>query len=128
MFSNNNGSSFSLLGRWWENEANPTFSTHDPDARIEWFRSPEDARAKLAVLVLSDARWAKDLKVVTEEDLIQHKQKSCLEEWELAERGYYIEGYPPPTLDDWEAGGRRCYKCGGRMSGMACNDCGHDVS
>lgn len=94
------------------------------------FQQKEDAEAHLVGLVVEDstAKYARVAVVMQEKDL--HKaegSRSVVQLGDALEAGMTVEGVPGEKFVPWEYAGRMC-RCGGRMTGFSCDDCGRDVS
>jgi hypothetical protein len=109
------------------------FGTYYAPAHKEyrWFSTEGDAKAHLLGMMFAEMPHARYAEVLKMEDATAKPDPQYLDIGDLLHDGWWVErGKPPPPLSDaFDIFGRhRCLKCGGRMSGMACNDCGYDVS
>lgn len=125
-----NGSTFSEhMVRWSDGWASQAV---DDRWRHVSFWKKEEAEAALVGLVLSEAttKYASVATVMQEKDLYRapDSRPFVCQLGDALEAGFRVEGVPVEKYwDDSYAGGPRC-RCGGRMSGFACDDCGRDVS
>lgn len=95
------------------------------------FWTKEEATAYLVGLVVADltTKYASVAVVMQAKDLYRApgSRRSVVQLGDALEAGMNVEGVPVQKFASDDSYGRRC-RCGGRMSGFACDDCGRDVS